>query len=159
MALPSSGALSIQDIVDEFGGDGTLTSYYRGGTYVADTADNSGVPTSGAISVSDFYGASAFSASLSGSFGSNLDVTPDSTQTSGGTVTVNMSSSPLTLVLSGQGGPSVSVNGGSFSSAPSRSVNNGDTLRMRLTASSSYATTHTGTVTLTGATGTRLSTG
>lgn len=61
MALQSSGAISIDDIVAEFGGsapDG-LTEYYRGGTYVPDTGANSGVPTSGAISLEDFYGASA----------------------------------------------------------------------------------------------------
>ena len=63
MALQSSGAISIDDIVDEFGGtspDG-LDEYYRGGTYVPDTATNSGVPTSGAISLEDFYGAAAAS--------------------------------------------------------------------------------------------------
>jgi len=59
MALPSSGTLSIQDIVDEFGGTAphSLSEYYRGGAYVP--SSNTGVPTSGTISLSDFYGASA----------------------------------------------------------------------------------------------------
>lgn len=61
MALQASGAISIDDIVAEFGGaapDG-LTEYYRGGAYVPDTAANSGIPTSGAIGLEDFYSASA----------------------------------------------------------------------------------------------------
>jgi hypothetical protein len=61
MTLPSSGALSILDIVGEFGGGGShsLTEYYRGGTFVPNTPANSGIPTSGAISILDFYGAAA----------------------------------------------------------------------------------------------------
>jgi len=59
MALPGSGTLSIQDIVDEFGGTAphSLSEYYRNGAYVG--SSNTGVPTSGTISLSDFYGASA----------------------------------------------------------------------------------------------------
>ena len=59
MALPGSGTLSIQDIVDEFGGTAphSLSEYYRNGVYVG--SNNTGVPTSGTISLSDFYGASA----------------------------------------------------------------------------------------------------
>lgn len=66
MALPSSGNISLLDIKTEFGGDGALTSYYRGGAYVPNTATNAGVPTSGSIGLTHFYGASAsapFSAS------------------------------------------------------------------------------------------------
>lgn len=59
MALPGSGTLSIQDIADEFGGIAphSLSEYYRNGAYVG--SSNTGVPTSGTISLSDFYGASA----------------------------------------------------------------------------------------------------
>lgn len=59
MALQSSGTISIQDIVDEFGGTAphSLSEYYRGGTYVG--SSNTGVPTSGTIALSDFYGAAA----------------------------------------------------------------------------------------------------
>ena len=59
MALPSSGTLSINDIVGEFGGSAphALSEYYRGGDFVPDSAANSGVPTSGQINISDFYGA------------------------------------------------------------------------------------------------------
>lgn len=56
MALQSSGAISLQDIEDEFGGTGSisLSEYYRNGTYV--TSNNTSVPTSGTIDMADFYG-------------------------------------------------------------------------------------------------------
>lgn len=61
MTLQASGAISLQDIAAEFGGSAphSLTEYYRGGSLVPNTAANSGIPTSGAISLEDFYGASA----------------------------------------------------------------------------------------------------
>lgn len=51
MTLQSSGAISINDIVGEFGGTAPhgLTEYYGAAP---------GIPTSGAISIGDFYGAS-----------------------------------------------------------------------------------------------------
>jgi len=59
MALQSSGTITIQDIADEFGGIAphSLSEYYRNGVYVG--SNNTGVPTSGTISLSDSYGASA----------------------------------------------------------------------------------------------------
>jgi hypothetical protein len=59
MALPSSGVLTLNDIQTEFGGTNPidLSEYYRGGSLVPDTALNAGIPTSGVISVTDFYGA------------------------------------------------------------------------------------------------------
>ena len=59
MALPSSGVLTLNDIQTEFGGTNPidLSDYYRGGGLVPDTAGNAGIPTSGVISVTDFYGA------------------------------------------------------------------------------------------------------
>ena len=52
MALQSSGAISINDVAGEFGGSTphSLSEYYSAA---------SGVPSSGAISLSDFYGTSA----------------------------------------------------------------------------------------------------
>ena len=52
MALPSSGALSLDDIQTEFGGTNpiAISEYYGAAT---------GVPASGTISISDFYGTSA----------------------------------------------------------------------------------------------------
>jgi len=58
MTLQTSGPISLSDIQAEFGGsaDG-LDSYYRGGPYVLTTDYAPNVPTSGPISLSDFYGA------------------------------------------------------------------------------------------------------
>lgn len=59
MTLQASGTISIADIVAEFGGAAphSLSEYYRGGAYVG--SSNTGVPTGGAIGLSDFYGAAA----------------------------------------------------------------------------------------------------
>jgi len=60
MALPSSGAISIGAINTEFGRASTaqtsMSQLYRGGGIV--TSNNTNVPTSGQISLSQFYGAS-----------------------------------------------------------------------------------------------------
>jgi hypothetical protein len=57
MALPSSGTITLAQIQTEFGGVNPigLSEYYRGGGLT--TPNNTGVPTSGAISLSNFYGA------------------------------------------------------------------------------------------------------
>ena len=59
MALPGSGTITLLDIMSEFSALPTkaLTNFYRGGIFVPDTAPNSGVPTSGTITIIDFYGA------------------------------------------------------------------------------------------------------
>jgi hypothetical protein len=59
MAVTGSAPISITDLVTEFGGSAphSLTEYYRGGSLVPDTAANASVPTSGAISLTQFYGA------------------------------------------------------------------------------------------------------
>lgn len=58
MAVKTSGPLSIQDIVNEFGGTAPhrLNEYYRGGGLVPDSPVNNNIPTSGAISLENFYG-------------------------------------------------------------------------------------------------------
>lgn len=58
MALPESGPISLGDIQAEFGGTNpvTLEEYYKGGAYVLDSDYAPNVPTSGPISLSDFYG-------------------------------------------------------------------------------------------------------
>lgn len=61
MPLQTSGTITLLDIQNEFGGSNPigLSEYYRGGTYVPDNnSANTGIPTSGAISLSSFYGAS-----------------------------------------------------------------------------------------------------
>lgn len=59
MAIQPSGVIALSDIQDEFGGTNPigLSEYYRGGAYT--TSNNTSVPTSGAISLSDFYGATS----------------------------------------------------------------------------------------------------
>ena len=59
MALPLAGPISLQDIQTEFGGSGSvgLNEYYKGGAYVTEEDYAPNVPTSGPISLSDFYGA------------------------------------------------------------------------------------------------------
>lgn len=56
MPLQLSGQISIQNLITECGGTGKLSEYYRGGALVPDRAENSAVPTSGVISLSNFYG-------------------------------------------------------------------------------------------------------
>ena len=57
MALQSSGAISLANIQSEFGGSSpiSLSEYYRNGSYT--TSNNTNVPTSGTISMGNFYGA------------------------------------------------------------------------------------------------------
>jgi len=59
MAIPSTGAVSLQDVEDEFGGTGaiSLSEYYRGNTYENNVSgNNTGVPQSGTIRLSNFRG-------------------------------------------------------------------------------------------------------
>ena len=59
MTLQSSGAISINDLVGEYGGSTphALNEYYRGGSLVDNHSNNGNVPTSGTIDLQDFYGA------------------------------------------------------------------------------------------------------
>ena len=64
MPVPSSGIISIQDLIDEFGGTGAvkLSDYYSGGSLVpagTTNVDGDVIPTSGQVSLSDYYGATA----------------------------------------------------------------------------------------------------
>lgn len=56
MALQSSGLIRLSQVQTEFGGSDpiNLTEYYRNGVYV--TSNNTSVPTTGKIDLSDFYG-------------------------------------------------------------------------------------------------------
>lgn len=59
MVLPTSGQLSLGDIRTEFdstGSEVSLSNFYRGGSFVPDTPANAGIPTSGQISLTNFYG-------------------------------------------------------------------------------------------------------
>jgi hypothetical protein len=59
MAIQASGEITLSDIQAEFGGSNPvgLSEYYRGGAYVPSTAPTANIPSAGAISLSDFYGA------------------------------------------------------------------------------------------------------
>lgn len=58
MALPPSGPLSLANLQTEFGGTNPigLGEYYRNGGLVPNAAQNASIPTSGAISIGNFYG-------------------------------------------------------------------------------------------------------
>lgn len=69
MTLPTSGPLSLNDIKGEFGGptSPSLGDYYAGGTYVpaGTTGTYGAVPSSGQISIQNFYGTSQVVISIS----------------------------------------------------------------------------------------------
>ena len=60
MTLPNSGALALSQIQSEFGGSNpiSLSEYYRGGSLVPSHGNTTGIPSSGQISISQFYGKS-----------------------------------------------------------------------------------------------------
>lgn len=60
MTVQATGAISLANIQTEFGGSNPigLSEYYRGGSYVPSNV--TAVPTSGAISLSQFYGTTAW---------------------------------------------------------------------------------------------------
>lgn len=61
MPLQTSGAISLANIQAEFGGTNpiSISEYYKDGSPVPITPANANIPASGAISFSDFYGASS----------------------------------------------------------------------------------------------------
>lgn len=60
MSLPSSGPMSLSMIAQEFGGTPphSLSQYYRGGGLVPNSPNNTSIPTSGPIGLSNFYSTS-----------------------------------------------------------------------------------------------------
>ena len=58
MAIPGSGALSLSAIQTEYGGSNpiSLSEYYRGGSLVPTSSSTAGIASSGAITMSSFYG-------------------------------------------------------------------------------------------------------
>ena len=59
MAIPGSGPLKISEFATECGdtAPNSMSEYYRGGSLVPDAPANASIPTSGAIGIGDFYGA------------------------------------------------------------------------------------------------------
>jgi hypothetical protein len=93
MPLPTSGPLSLNDIKGEFGGptSPSLGDYYAGGTYVpaGTSGTNGAVPSSGTISISNFYGTSSvvvefFSRFISGTAFSSAEAGYQIVGTTGG---------------------------------------------------------------------------
>ena len=58
MAIPTSGSIALTALQTEFGGSNPIgiNEYYRGGGLVPNSSVNNNIPTSGAISLSNFYG-------------------------------------------------------------------------------------------------------
>lgn len=78
MALPASGPISLGAIQTEYGGTNpaAISEYYRGGGLVPNAAPNLSVPTSGAISFSNFYGGAAAQIYLENENASRSTVAP-----------------------------------------------------------------------------------
>lgn len=61
MSLQTSGAISLANVQSEFGASNPIgiNEYYRNGSNVPNSSANSSIPTSGTISLSNFYGGTA----------------------------------------------------------------------------------------------------
>ena len=124
MAIQSSGQISMTDIVNEFGGSvpHSLSEYYRNGGAVP--GNNTNVPTSGTISMSNFYGAVneiQFTVNLnttnfqtSAAFGSNWSTAVPKRLTVNSGVTIGSSNgNPAWVIEGGMGGSLIVHNTGS----------------------------------------------
>ena len=96
MPIQSSGQISKQDVVDEFGGTAphAMSEYYRGGGEVGSA--NTNVPTSGEIQMTDFYGAQDAISQTINNGTTNVDA-----QTLFGTSDFQSSETKIIYVLSG----------------------------------------------------------
>lgn len=104
MALQTSGQIKLSEIQAEFGGSNPIgiSEYYLNGPYT--TSNNTGVPTSGEITSSDFYGTTAWTSGSQTFYSSGTFTPPSGTNTS--TVFT------VTLVAGGGGGGGGEGNGG-----------------------------------------------
>ena len=125
MAIQGSGGISITDIVDEFGGSvpHSLSEYYRNGGEVP--GNNTNVPTSGTISMSNFYNAvneiqitlssSTTNYQLSSAFGSNWSTAVPKRLTINSGVTIGSSTTTPAMSIEGSmGGTLIVHNTGSI---------------------------------------------
>lgn len=100
MALPTSGPLTLTDIQTEFGGANPigLNEYYAGGTYVpaGTTGTYGAVPSSGEISIRNFYGTS--------NIPPFVPVTRTYTSGTGATETVPTGATLVVITVDGGGG-------------------------------------------------------
>lgn len=138
MAMPSSGTITFSQLQTEFGGANPIgiNEYYKGGTYVPNISANASVPTSGAISMSNFYSA------MTGDVTPNAINWPDvtGTRTVGTTSTQTLTgiTVPIILQVIHTGDVDItfsrSVNGGArvaMVSGDTFTVNNNDTINFR----------------------------
>jgi hypothetical protein len=107
MTLPTSGPLTFADIQTEFGGSNPIgiNEYYAGGSYVAagTTGTYGAVPSSGQISVQNFYGTSAIPpVYIQDVFATNIYTGNDSTQTI--TNNINISGNGALVWVKGRSG-------------------------------------------------------
>lgn len=144
MALPSSGPLSLADIQTEFGGSNPIgmNEYYAGGAYVpSGTIGTYGaVPTSGTISIRNFYGTQKFSIS-----GGSTSVSGSDTRLGAGSKTVTTSSASAGTIVGGTAPFSYLweyVSGDTFS--PNTSTSSSTTFSKNMTVSVGQTVTNTG---------------
>jgi hypothetical protein len=108
MPVPSSGAVAISDLVDEFGGTAphSMSEYYRNGGNVP--SNNTNVPTSGAFSLSNARGAvneiavaatSGTNIDLSNLFGGNWTSTIPKRLTIGSGITIGGTGSSAAIII------------------------------------------------------------
>ena len=101
MTLPTSGTITLKQIITEFGGPtpSTLRQYLAGGSYVpAGTANGTGIaiPSSGTIDLRHFYGATKFTNVTYTYVGTATDTT--------GTQTIPAGATKLVIEIWGGGG-------------------------------------------------------
>ena len=146
MALPGSGAISLSQLQTEFGGTNpiSLSEYYRNGAYT--TSNNTGVPISGTISLSQFYGATAAdyvpAAIAWADFSSTTDDLSGSNAVSSSVQTLSGINQTITLNLYTTNW-SCTQSGGSASSTISVYVNNVFSTSLTITHSTSGASSGT----------------
>ena len=136
MAIKSSGSLSMTEIVDEFGGSvpHSLSEYYRNGGAVP--GNNTNVPTSGTISMSNFYNAvneiqitvssSSTNYQTSNAFGSNWTTAVPKRLTINNGVTLGSSNGNPAMVIEGSmGGTLIVHNSGNIHGTGGSGSNSG----------------------------------
>ena len=132
MALPSSGKITLANLQSEFGGSNpiSMSEYYRNGGLVP--SNNTNVPTSGTIALSNFYGAvneivvtigNGTNISLSSYFGGNWGSSVPKRARLTGTIGSSNGSAALTI-NGGMGGTLRIENSGSIQGT-SGSANSG----------------------------------
>ena len=131
MALPGSGTLTFAQIATEFSGSqpNSLSDYYRGGSLVG--AGNTNVPTSGIISFSNFYGASAgITLTISSNFNTiNLlseAVAAGFNASAGGTLFVVINSG---VIVSGTAANNYGITTGNFPANSTVTITNNGTVQ------------------------------